>query len=87
MKVVEFAETPNPNALKCVVDARLSEHARSYFNADAAGADPLARRLFEVEGVTNVLILNDWITVGKSAEASWGTLKPRIRKAIEGMTG
>lgn len=87
MKVVEFAETPNPNAVKCVVDTRLSEQARSYFNAQAATADDLARRLFEVPGVTNVLILNDWITVGKDPGAAWSTLKPKIRKVIEGAAG
>jgi hypothetical protein len=84
MKVVEFTETPNPNAVKCVLDARISDRARSYFNAQAAAGDDLARRLFEVPGVTNVLILGDWITVGKDPAVAWSTLKPKIRKAIEG---
>ena len=84
MKVVEFAATPNPNAIKCVLDTTISDKARSYFNAAAAAGDDLARRLFEIPGVTNVLILGDWFTIGKEPAASWKTVKAGIRRVVEG---
>lgn len=83
MKVVQFEATPNPNAVKCLLDARASEGPRSYFNAAAAQADPLARALFAVPGVTNVLILGDFITVSKDPAAAWSALKPAVRRVIE----
>lgn len=84
MKVVEFAETPNPNAIKCVLDGAVSKEPRSYFNPAAAAADPLAQALFAIQGVTNVLILGDFVTVSKVPTVAWSGLKPAIRKVLEG---
>lgn len=84
MKVVRFEATPNPNALKCLLDGPASEGPRSYFNAAAAQDDPLAKALFGVPGVTNILILGGFITVSKSPDAAWSALKPAVRKVIEG---
>jgi hypothetical protein len=85
MKVVEFATTPNPNALKCVLDTTVSQKARSYFNPAAAAGDDLARKLFEVPGVTNVLILGDWFTVSKEPSASWASVKAGVKRVVEGI--
>lgn len=87
MKVIEFAATPNLNAVKCVVDSTLSERAKSYFNPAAAMGDDLARRLFEVPGVTNVLILGNWFTVGKEPNASWVSVKAGIKRVVKGYAG
>lgn len=83
MKVVEFEATPNPNAIKCWLDGRASAGPRSYFNAEAAQGDPLARSLFAIPGVTNVLILGDWITVSKGPQTPWPAVKNAIRRALE----
>lgn len=83
MKVVEFESTPNPNAVKCWLDGRVSEGPRSYFNAAAAAGDPLAGALFAIPGVVNVLILGDWITVSKSPEASWPAVKSGVRRVLQ----
>jgi len=48
----------------------------------AAGASPLARRLFAVDGVSGVFFGSDFITVTKSESASWATLKPDLFAAI-----
>ena len=48
-----------------------------------AGADsPLAKRLFQTEGVTNVMLATDYIAVTKTAEADWLTLKPQLFASI-----
>ncbi|HEX8876814.1 MAG TPA: NifU N-terminal domain-containing protein [Phycisphaerales bacterium] len=88
-KVREFQETPNPAAIKCLldrpVDPLAGEHAlRSYRSAAAAAADPLATRLFAIPGVANVLIGDAWVTVSKSESGAWKTLKPAITKALAG---
>jgi hypothetical protein len=85
MKVVSFESTPNPNAVKCLLDGRVSQGPRSYRDAGAAAGDPLARRLFEIDGVTNVLILGDWITVGKEPAVGWAEIKAGVRRVLAGM--
>lgn len=80
--VTKFQDTPNPNALKCIVDHRLSERPRSYFNAEQAQDDPIAAALFAIEGVTNVLINTDWVTVNKRPEADWRAIKAAIERVL-----
>lgn len=87
IRVVRFEPTPNPNALKCWVDRRVSDGPRSFLNAEAAahaalGGDPLPAALFAVAGVTNVLLLGDWLTVGKSAQADWKTVRKGVERAL-----
>jgi len=79
LRVKSFQATPNPNAVKCVLEGRLDPAPRSYFKAEEAASDPLASSLFAIPGVTNLLLQPDWITVGKAPDADW---KP-IRAAIE----
>ncbi len=81
--VIEFVTTPNPNAMKCVLDHPLGEGTRSYFDAAAAAGDPFAMILFGVRGVTNVLIHESgWATVSKTPEVPWSKMKPAIEKAL-----
>lgn len=75
--------TPNPNAAKFVVDgAALGAEGRSYFAADEVGEDELALRLFEVEGVRALLIVDNFITVTKSDEVAWDDIVEDIKWAI-----
>ena len=87
MRFIAFEPTPNPNAIKCVIEpdeAHAASGIRSYFTADAAGAepDPLAHALFAIPGVANLLIHSAFITVGKSPEAKWPAIKPRVKAVI-----
>lgn len=77
-----FQETPNPHALKCVLDREMAPERRSFFNAEQAGGDPIAAALFAIPGVTNVLMSGDWLTVGKSPEAEWKTVKAGITRVL-----
>lgn len=81
-KITQFQDTPNPNALKCVLDRAIAEAPKSYATPASAAADPIAARLFALPGVTNLLIHPTWITVNKSPDAAWKTLKPAIAKAL-----
>ena len=76
--------TPNPNAAKFVLDRPVpGEGSRSYFNANAAAADPLAARLFGLDGVRALLFVENFITVTKTDEADWDALAPSVQDAIE----
>ena len=84
-RVTGFEPTPNPNAVKCAVSPSPGPVPRSYFNADQAreASDALAVALFDIEGVTNILIHAEFITVGKAPTAPWGPIRSGVRAALE----
>jgi hypothetical protein len=43
----------------------------AFLSKEAAEDSPLAQRLFEIDGITRVLISHDQITINKSAHADW----------------
>jgi Fe-S cluster biogenesis protein NfuA len=51
-------------------------------NARAAMASPLAKALFRIDGVVRVFYGSDFVTVTKSDDVNWSTLKPDIFAAI-----
>lgn len=96
VRVIGFESTPNPNALKCLIEGDASGRdveghapsirdgpARSYRSVEEATGDGLAEALFALDGVTNVLVMSGWVTVCKRADAAWKTLKPKLKRVIE----
>jgi hypothetical protein len=88
-RVRSFESTPNPNALKCLLDGPAPPRGpgaagpRSYRSGQDAAADPLAAAIMAIPGVTHTLIADEWLTVGKVADAPWGPIKARIRKVLD----
>jgi len=81
--VAGFESTPNPNAVKIVLDARLDAPPRSYREPPGnACDDPLARALFEIQGVRVVLIHHEFVTIGKAPEAKWPAIKRKAKSVI-----
>ena len=82
LKVVEIQLTPNPHALKFVLDRTVWREPLSFFNADAARAHPLAEKLFAVPGVSSLLLLGDFVTINKRPDADWVAIKRIVRKVL-----
>ena len=82
MKIIRFEATPNPNAVKCILDRPVSDRPRSFLNPAAAGDDPVAATLFAIGGIRNILINEDWISVNKLDETDWAKLKPALKRAV-----
>jgi Fe-S cluster biogenesis protein NfuA len=61
--------------------AVLGEGVADFADAQAAQRSPLAARLFAIEGVSGVMLGNDFLTVTKGA-VEWSVLKPVILGAI-----
>jgi hypothetical protein len=78
-KVSEVQPTPNPNAVKFILDRPVVEQPTSFFNAEQAINHPLAKKLFAVPGVTSLLLLGDFVTVNKQPDVPWKD----ITKAVE----
>ena len=84
LRIVRWEPTPNPSAMKAVIEAGAGGRPRSYLSASQAAEDPIASGLFAIEGVANVLIHESFITVGKAPGAAWGPIRRRATAVIEG---
>jgi hypothetical protein len=81
--VLEIQPTPNPNALKFVVDRPIASQPESFFSAEAAASHILASKLFEVSGVASILILGDFVTVNKRPAARWSAITARVKEILQ----
>ena len=81
-KVSEIQPTPNPNALKFVLDRTVADPPISFLSAEAAHDHPLGSKLFAVPGVSSLLLLGDFITVNKLPEADWPAIKRGVREVL-----
>lgn len=80
---IQTESTPNPATLKFLPGQTvLSAGTADFPSAEAAGASPLAGRLFDVDGVTGVFFGHDFVTVTKADEKEWDHLKPAILGGI-----
>jgi hypothetical protein len=78
----EFQATPNPNALKLVLDKSVCDQPMSFLDPAAAVGNPLARQLFGITGVTAVFLLGDFITINKSPQAKWPDIKRNVQVVL-----
>ena len=80
---IQTEQTPNPATQKFLPGRPvLGEGTADFPHPDSAAGSPLARRLFEVEGVAGVFLGSDFITVTKAAAADWLVLKPLVLHAL-----
>ena len=64
-----------------------AEKSFAFLNKETAKNSPLAQRLFEIEGVSRVLVSHDQITVNKTAQADWPEIGKLIGAAIRAHMG
>lgn len=80
---IQTQDTPNPATLKFIPGVPVLEQGTADFPAaDSAGSSPMARRLFQVDGVAGVFLGGDFIAVTKVDEMDWFALKPSILAGI-----
>lgn len=80
---IQTEGTPNPNALKFMLDKTLLEGATCNFpNKEKAKDSPLAVRLFSINSVKEVFIGKNFITVSKSPETNWDSIYDQIIETI-----
>ncbi|KAK6360222.1 hypothetical protein TWF730_006372 [Orbilia blumenaviensis] len=78
---IQTEPTPNPDALKFIPGLPvLPENASSieYTSGRQTTNSPLARSLFQLDGVTSVFYGPDFITVTKAPDSLWHLLKPEV---------
>ena len=82
---VDIQPTPNVNALKFIVNRRLTEgRSQTFRSREDAAAHPLAAKLFAISGVVQVFLLNDFVTVTRDPNAAWDDIATAAEAAIRG---
>ena len=81
--VIDTLPTPNPEALMFRLQETLVPSGTFEYRGAAQASDaPLARRLFDLAGVTSVLVAPRFVTVNKDPGFTWPELVPQIKAAI-----
>lgn len=77
--------TPNPNALKYVLDDHtlLPRGSASFMDKASAESAPLAKRLMAIPGVASCMIGLNFVSVTKSDEGDWEVLDLKTRDALK----
>jgi len=80
---IQTESTPNPATLKFLPGQQVlgEGHAADFPNEGASERSPLARALFDVDGVSGVFLGADFITVTKG-DVEWQHIKPALLGAI-----
>eukprot|EP00465_Bigelowiella_longifila_P010007 CAMPEP_0185251792 /NCGR_PEP_ID=MMETSP1359-20130426/1111_1 /TAXON_ID=552665 /ORGANISM="Bigelowiella longifila, Strain CCMP242" /LENGTH=254 /DNA_ID=CAMNT_0027833815 /DNA_START=6 /DNA_END=770 /DNA_ORIENTATION=- len=80
---IETKDTPNPKSLKFYPGrVVLEDGAMDFSDKNAAAVSPLAKRLFGIEGVVNIFLANDFISVTITEEEQWHAIKPEVYAQI-----
>lgn len=82
---IETEGTPNPNTLKFLPGRDVTGDAGTvdFIDADAvAGRSLLAQALFELPGVARVFMGSDFVSVTKTEDEDWATLKPLVLSTL-----
>lgn len=82
LRCIETQATPNPNAMKFVLDRVAFEKMLSFRGAEEAKGFVLAERLFEIPGVVGLLFVNDFVTVSKSPDVPWRKISAVVRRTL-----
>lgn len=76
--------TPNPNALKFILEKDVKTEGKVSFKTPQDCKDvPLAAALFDLRGVDQIHFFQNVITVSKFSFEDWESLEPAIQTCIE----
>ena len=81
---VTVEPTRNENTVAFKLDKALIPPGTgsSYPNREKAQSNPLARALFEIQGVSSVWVLGNEVQVTKADDATWGAVKSKVVETI-----
>lgn len=85
MATFQTHPTPNPNSRKITTHAGpfVEEGLASFDSAEEARDHPLGEPLFSIQGVENVLIMPDFLTITKNPGANWDQLMRKVTSILE----
>ena len=83
-KVLRIQPTPNPDAFQFILNGKVIEAGTKTFDSpDDAGADTMAKALFDIFGMQSIFIKENFVTITKSNTVGWHTIMEKIGGTIE----
>ncbi|RUP45679.1 HIRA-interacting protein 5 [Jimgerdemannia flammicorona] len=80
---IQTEQTPNADSLKFVPGVPVMKQGTAEFlDSRSAMTSPLAKALFQIDGVRHIFYGPDFITISKDEDAEWQLLKPDIYASI-----
>lgn len=80
---IQTESTPNPEVLKFLPGQAVTGNGTATFSRESgAEASPLAQRVLAVQGVSEVFLGPDFLSVTKQGPSDWLALKPAVLGAI-----
>ena len=84
METVTILPTPNPNAIKFILDQVVKSDGKSdYRSSNECKHNRLAAEIFKIEGVEKLHFFRNTITVTKIINEEWNSLEARIENCIK----
>lgn len=84
--MIQVERTPNPNSLKFTsTDGRFSENeVVAITSTTEVDRHPIGEHLFALNGVADVFITPEFVTVSKEDAVEWNDLKQEVEEVLEG---
>jgi|SRR5690554_420658 len=84
MKIEEIEYTPNPNAMKFILDQQLTLNGRTRSFEDLASTEgvPLAEAIMRIDSVISIFFADRWLSVTQDGTADWHQLMREIADPI-----
>jgi Scaffold protein Nfu/NifU N terminal. len=80
---IQTEQTPNPQTLKFLPGKVVMDLGTAFFESyEESAQSPLARKLFDIEGVRGVFLGRDFITITKEETLEGQGMKPALLGAI-----
>ena len=80
MQIEAISETPNQNTIKITLSEKRSDNKSDTYTHAADGQPEFINRLFDIEGVTSIFYVMDFISVDKEDDKDWDELIPKIQE-------
>jgi Fe-S cluster biogenesis protein NfuA len=75
--------TPNPNALKFVLNVPVKTQGKvTYKNVGQCRHNPMAAALFAIPNITEIYFFDNYVTVTQDGNADWDQIEEQIKKII-----
>lgn len=80
MQIEAISETPNQKYNKNYAVRKRSDNKSDTYTHAADGQPEFINRLFDIEGVTSIFYVMDFISVDKENDKDWDELIPKIQE-------
>ena len=80
---IQTEDTPNPNSLKFILETQVSQNVGISFEKDAKDTyNDFAKSIFDIKNIVRVFLLDNFITITKTEDGDWNTIKPQVLSLI-----